>query len=124
MDEINVQTQNFDADSIGSPNLPAGVPPTSKKGLIISIAAAVIAVVVIGGVAYYFLTATKSPAPAVTEQAPVTGPTVPPQVVGPQTPPPGPSDELGDISTDLSAIDLNALDSNTASDTASIGNAL
>jgi len=117
MDEINVQTQNFNADNIGSPEQ-----PKNKTGLIISIIVAIIVIIIIGGGAYYFLTASKNGAPVITEQTQT--PTTLPQVTGPQTPPPGPSDELGDISSDLNAIDLNALDASTASDTASIGNAL
>jgi len=124
MDEIKIQTQNFDSSNIETPNPSADGQPKSKMGLMI--AGVVVIIIIMVGVGYYFMVINKPAAPAINEQSANQAgtPTGLPQVVGPQTPPPGPSDELGDISADLNAIDLKALESNTASDTAIIGSAL
>lgn len=114
MDGINIQTQNFNAENLQNPEK-----PKNNKGLIITVIVLVVALAF--GAAYYFFVMNKE---AVTVVEQVSSPQTLPQVVGPQTPPPGPSDELNDISSDLNAIDLNALENDTTSDTVNINASL
>lgn len=114
MDELNIQSQNFNVNSVGNP---APSEPKRTNGVLIGIIAAIV-IAAVAGAAYYFLVPQKQ---AALENG---APTAPPQVVGPQTPPPGQSDDLDSISNDLNAMDLNALDKDVQTDASDLNGLL